>query len=141
MKPFTKTLVGALLLLFVAACSGEPADEATTSHEHTTGVDASAAATTPQMIDGVQVVEIEAGPMGFVPGKIALEAGIPARLVFTRTVEGACSEQVRLPDFGIEATDLPLGEPVAIELTPEDGGAFTFVCGMDMQEGTLMVEG
>jgi len=92
------------------------------------------------MVDGVQVIEVEAGMMGFAPKKIALEAGVPARLVFTRTIESACSEQVQIPALGVEKTDLPLNKPVAIEFTPEKGGSFTFVCGMDMQTGTLLVE-
>jgi plastocyanin domain-containing protein len=92
------------------------------------------------MVDGVQVFEIEAGMTGFAPKKLALEAGVPARLIFTRTVESACSEQVQIPTLGIEKTDLPLKEPVAIDFTPEKGGSFTFVCGMDMQTGTLLVE-
>ena len=45
----------------------------------------------PRMEDGVQVVEVEAGPMGYRPAAVALAAGVPARLVFTRTVESECS--------------------------------------------------
>jgi len=135
------------LILFIAACGGDEADdlsaepEDTQAHTHATAEDAATIAeTTPTMVDGVQVIEVEAGMMGFAPKKIALEAGVPARLVFTRTVESACSEQVQIPALGIEKTDLPLNEPVAIAFTPEKGGSFTFVCGMDMQTGTLLVE-
>ena len=92
------------------------------------------------MIDGVQVVEIEAGKMGFMPNKIALEAGVPARLIVTRTVDSACSEQIQIPSMGVEPIDLPLGEPVAIEVTPDEKGDFTFLCGMEMQKGTLVVK-
>ncbi len=89
---------------------------------------------------GVQVVEIEAGPAGYEPSAVAFEAGIPARLVFTRTVESACASQVQIPAFDVPATDLPLGEPVAVEFTPTESGDFTFVCGMDMQRGSLLVQ-
>lgn len=142
-----KTLpLALLLLLFIAACGGDAADDLsaepeTQEHTHATAAEAAnTAETTPTMVDGVQIIEVEAGTMGFAPKKIALEAGIPARLVFTRTVESACSEQVQIPALGVEKTDLPLNEPVAIEFTPEKGGSFTFVCGMDMQTGTLLVE-
>ena len=92
-----------------------------------------------RMEGGVQVVEIEAGRMGYAPKQIALEAGVPARLVFTRTVEDECSSQITLPAYGVTTTDLPLNEPVAIEFTPTEAGEVQFVCGMDMQRGTIAV--
>lgn len=94
----------------------------------------------PQMRDGVQVVHIEAGHMGYAPKRIALEAGVPARLVFKRTAEGDCLSQVQIPELGITKTDLPLGEEIAVDFTPEEGGEYTFVCGMDMVHGTLVVK-
>lgn len=92
-----------------------------------------------QIENGVQVVEIEAGRMGYAPRAVSLEAGVPARLVFTRTVESECSSQVNIPAFDVPVTDLPMNEPVAVEFTPTEGGEFTFVCGMDMQRGSIMV--
>lgn len=97
------------------------------------------APTEPRMEDGVQVVDIEAGSMGYQPRQIQLQAGVPARLVFTRTVESECSSQITLPAYNIAATDLPLGEAVAIEFTPTEAGEVDFVCGMDMQRGTIAV--
>jgi hypothetical protein len=92
-----------------------------------------------RMENGVQVARIEAGRMGYAPKQVSLEAGVPARLVFTRTVESDCSSQVKIPAFDVPVTDLPLNEPVAVEFTPTESGAFTFVCGMDMQRGSIMV--
>jgi plastocyanin domain-containing protein len=92
-----------------------------------------------RMVDGVQVVEIEAGRMGYAPKQVALEAGVPARLVFTRTVDSECSSKVKIPAFGVPVTGLPMHEPVAIEFTPGEAGAFEFVCGMDMQRGSIMI--
>lgn len=92
-----------------------------------------------RLVDGVQVVEIEAGRMGYAPRAVSLEAGVPARLVFTRTVESECSSHVKIPAFDVPVTDLPMNEPVAVEFTPTEGGEFTFVCGMDMQRGSIMV--
>lgn len=106
-------------------------------HEHMASADGDA--TAPAMVDGVQVVEIEAGRMGYQPRQVALEAGVPARLVFTRTIEDECSSQITLPAYDVPTTDLPLGEPVAIEFTPRETGEVQFVCGMDMQRGTIAV--
>ncbi|MEM1044207.1 MAG: cupredoxin domain-containing protein [Bacteroidota bacterium] len=106
-------------------------------HEHIASADGEAAS--PEMVDGVQVIEIEAGRMGYQPRQIALEAGVPARLVFTRTVEGECSSQITIPAYDVPTTDLPLGEPVAVEFTPAEAGEVEFVCGMDMQRGTIAI--
>ena len=90
--------------------------------------------------DSVQVVEITVGPEGFQPKEIVLKAHTPARLVFTRTTDATCAKQVQIPAFGVEKTDLPLDEPVAIEIMPHEVGTFTFICGMDMLEGAIVVE-
>ena len=132
-----------LALLTLAACANETTEEVegitqvTPPAEATTGA---AEPTAARMEDGVQVVEIEAGPYGYEPASVALEAGVPARLVFTRTVDSDCSSQVKVPAFDVAATDLPMDEPVAVEFTPTQGGDYTFVCGMDMQRGTLVVQ-
>lgn len=89
--------------------------------------------------DGFQVIEVTAGDNGFEPGRFTLQSGVPARLVFTRTTESECLEQVQIPSLGIEKTDLPLNQPVTIEFTPGEGGEFTFSCGMDMQHGAIVV--
>lgn len=91
--------------------------------------------------DSVQVVQVTVGPDGFEPQQIELEADAPARLVFTRTTDATCATEVQVPDFDIEKTELPLGEPVAIEFTPNEAGPFTFACGMGMLEGTLVIGG
>ena len=107
-------------------------------HEHMAS-GATDGPTEPQLIDGVQVLDIEAGPMGFQPRKFTLQAGVPARLVITRTVEDDCSSQLTIPAYDIDTERLPLHEPVAIEFTPTDAGEVEWVCGMDMQRGTVAV--
>ena len=104
-----------------------------------TGAEAAGSPVLAEVVDGVQTVEIEAGRMGYQPREVQLQAGVPARLVFTRTVEDDCSSQITVPAYGVEATDLPLGEPVAIEFTPTEAGEVEFVCGMDMQRGTIAI--
>lgn len=94
---------------------------------------------THQMEGGVHVVAIEAGAGGYDPSQIELVAGVPVRLVFTRTTTSPCLAQVMAPDFGIEPVDLPMNEAVAIEFTPETAGTFSFACGMNMVHGTVIV--
>ncbi len=92
------------------------------------------------MVDGVQVLNLTVTHKGYSPSAVELQAGIPARLVFTRTADGGCMDQVQIPALGIGKTKLPLNEPVAIEFTPENAGMYTFQCGMGMMEGSIMVE-
>lgn len=117
---------------------GTVMDDATVMGDHDS-MSGMANDTPVRMVDGVQVIEIEAGRMGYAPREVTLEAGVPARLTFTRTVDSECSSQVKIPAFGVPVTDLPMNEPVTVEFTPDASGEFTFVCGMDMQRGSLMV--
>jgi hypothetical protein len=107
--------------------------------QHDAAHDADSTLVHPTMVDGVQVVEIAVGPMGYSASKIALQAGVPARLIFTRSKEGGCTHRVQISELGIEPTDLPVGEPVSLEFTPDEAGMFAIACGMEMEMGMLLV--
>jgi Cu(I)/Ag(I) efflux system membrane fusion protein len=92
-----------------------------------------------RLVGGTQVIDVTVSPAGYAPKAITLKAGVPARLVFTRTADGGCTDQVQIPAFGIKATALPVGQPVAFDVTPREDGTFTFACGMDMVKGTIVV--
>ncbi|GAB5521429.1 MAG: hypothetical protein RhofKO_36800 [Rhodothermales bacterium] len=139
---YTASITLALLLsLSLSACGGGDA-----VHEgHNNGGAAEAApvaasTSAVDMIDGVQVVTLTAGPLGYDPKEITLQADVPARFVVTRTDPNSCLERINLAEFDLELIDLPLNEAVSIEFTPTEAGTFTFVCGMDMQRGTVVVE-
>lgn len=87
----------------------------------------------------VHVVEIDITGAAFEPAQIRLQQGVPARLVFTRHTDETCASDVIIPELGVARTALPLHESVAIEVTPDEDGTFTFACGMDMIKGTLIV--
>lgn len=87
-------------------------------------------------IDGKPHVTVRGG---YVPDTIVARAGEPLRITFTREDSSPCSERVVFPDFGI-AADLPLNEPVVVELLPERPGEYAFTCGMEMLHGRLIVE-
>lgn len=140
MKRLFPVLTFALLILGLAATPVLAQSDHAMDHEkHHTQMHEADATLQPEIIDGVQVVEITVTPRGYSADRIALRAGLPARLVFKRTVDGGCAHQVQAPDLGIENTDLPLDEPVAIEFTPKEEGEYTFTCGMRMLKGTLLV--
>ena len=58
---------------------------------------------------------------GYVPAKVTLRAGIPARITFVRTTDKTCDTEVVLPSLNIKRA-LPLNEPVVIEFTPAKSG-------------------
>lgn len=65
---------------------------------------------------------------GYTPDVTMVDAGTPVHLSFRREETVACSEQVLLPAFGRSA-DLPEGEIVAIDFTPEQPAEYGFECG------------
>ena len=94
----------------------------------------------PDASAGEQVIEIDVTNQGYVPDQIALTAGMPTRLIVTRTGTSACASQLQIPNMNIAPTDLPKDEPVEFTFTPTEEGAYAFTCGMDMLTGTLSVQ-
>jgi plastocyanin domain-containing protein len=74
----------------------------------------------------------------YTPDVIVVEHGKPVRLTFRREETAACSEKVLLPDFH-KSADLPEGELVPVEFTPEQPGEYEFTCGMGMLHGKVLV--
>ena len=95
----------------------------------------SAAATPPS--DGRPEIAIHVGASGYDPAQASAAAGSPVRLVFTRTTDEGCGQQVVFPDLHI-TRDLPLGQPVAIDVTMPASGAIAFTCGMGMYHGSVV---
>ena len=72
------------------------------------------------------------------PDVIVVEHGKPVRLTFLRQETAACSEEVVFADFARRA-QLPEGELVPVEFTPDQAGEYEFTCGMGMLRGKLVV--
>ncbi|HEY0868569.1 MAG TPA: efflux RND transporter periplasmic adaptor subunit [Fimbriimonas sp.] len=75
---------------------------------------------------------------GFDPPTISLAAGKATTVTFVRTEEGGCGEEVVFPTLNIRK-ELPLNEPVPIEIPAQKEGSLTFTCGMDMLRGKVVV--
>lgn len=86
----------------------------------------------------VQSAKIDVNEGGFQPVKVALRAGIPARLTFVRTTDKTCGTEVVFPSLNIRRA-LPLNEPVLVEFTPANAGEIAFACGMNMFKGAVVV--
>jgi plastocyanin domain-containing protein len=87
---------------------------------------------------GVQEIKVTVKG-GYSPDVIVVKQGVPVKLDFYRDETASCSEQVVFGDFGI-ARDLAAFKTTSIEFTPDRAGEFTFVCGMNMLRGKLIVE-
>ncbi|MGH9800852.1 MAG: efflux RND transporter periplasmic adaptor subunit [Blastocatellia bacterium] len=86
----------------------------------------------------IQTVNVALTEKGYRPNSVKLRKDVPARLVFTRKVEGGCGTEVLITDYGIKR-ELPFNQPVTIEFTPNKTGEVKFACGMDMLKGKLIV--
>ena len=87
----------------------------------------------------VQTAKIVITTKGYQPTSLKLRRGVPARVTFLRTTDATCVKEIVLPDFNIRRA-LPLNAPVVIGFTPTRRGSFTFVCGMNMMKGQLIVQ-
>jgi plastocyanin domain-containing protein len=72
------------------------------------------------------------------PDVILVERGKPVRLSFLRQETAACSEEVVFPDLQRRA-QLPEGQLVPVDFTPEQPGEYEFTCGMGMLRGKVVV--
>ncbi len=82
-------------------------------------------------------VAVTVDGQGYHPATVTLPAGRPATIVFTRTSDQGCGQQVVFPSLNIRR-DLPLNEPVEVALTPT--GTIAFTCGMNMLRGSVVAQ-
>ena len=86
-----------------------------------------------------QRFEVNVGAHGYDPSTLQVPVGQPVTLVVTRTTEEGCGDVLAIPSQDIRR-DLPLNEPVEISFTPTAAGTVRFTCGMDMYDGTIVVQ-
>ncbi len=86
----------------------------------------------------VQTVKVILSAEGYRPASFNLRQGVPARIEFVRQVEGACGEEVVIPEYGVKR-ELPLNKSVVVEFTPNKAGEYVFTCGMNMIRGKIVV--
>ena len=92
----------------------------------------------PLVITGRRI-DITAGPKGYDPERMRIEAGEDVTLVFTRTVKSHCLSEIMIPSLKVKLP-LPLNRPVAIPFSPTRSGDVAYSCGMDMIHGTIAVQ-
>jgi plastocyanin domain-containing protein len=83
-------------------------------------------------------IPIEVRNTGYVPDKLAAEAGEDLVLAFTRVDDIECGRYVKVQGTDIRA-ELPLNQTVEIRVKMPVTGELVFSCGMDMMRGVLSV--
>ncbi len=89
------------------------------------------------MVGGTQEIDVTVKG-GYEPDTILVRAGQPLRLNFTRKESSICSEMVVFDGLD-RSVNLPEGEAVVVEFTPQEPGEIHFHCQMGMLRGKLVV--
>lgn len=76
---------------------------------------------------------------GYQPSRIVIQQGERVRLKFVRKDYSPCTREVVFPSLDIRR-ELPVNEPVFIDLPVLAPGEVEFHCGMKMVRGTIVVE-
>lgn len=82
---------------------------------------------------------ITADEKGFTPTEVYAPKGAPLTLLFTRTSDNTCADEVVFPELKIRRP-LPLHETVAVALPTEVAHTYKFQCGMAMWQGNIVVK-
>lgn len=89
---------------------------------------------------GPRTLHLEVTEHGFTPSPVEVKAGEPLTLVVTRKTEDTCATEIVFDDPPLKR-DLPLNQPVTLELTPSRPGEIVYGCAMDkMIAGRLLVK-
>lgn len=89
------------------------------------------------LIDGKQIVPMEASAFGYAPEVIRVEQGIPVDWQIFGDESLGCASVLNIPAFGISQPIVPGENSVAF--TPNKAGNFVFTCSMGHLRGTIIV--
>lgn len=84
-------------------------------------------------------IKITVNGDGFTPAAIEVKKGEPVKLLLTRTDDKNCGSEVVFPSLNIKK-ELPVGQEVAVDITPNEAGEINFACGMNMMKGKIVVQ-
>jgi len=88
---------------------------------------------------GAKEVHVDVTEMGFVPNAVTIRKGQAAVLVITRKTTKTCATEAIFAET-VQKYDLPLNQPVRVDLTGVSPGTVHYACGMDMEKGTVRIE-
>ncbi len=88
---------------------------------------------------GPKEIQVTVTDKGFEPKDVTIRQGQPAVLVMTRKTERTCATEAIFAETG-RKYDLPLDQPVRVDLSGVSRGTIHYACGMDMLKGTVTIE-
>jgi sulfite exporter TauE/SafE/copper chaperone CopZ/plastocyanin len=93
----------------------------------------------PPIVDGKQVLKMQASASGYVPSELAVRAGVPVKWEIEDIGTSGCTNAVISRDLFEGQIDLTPGETSTKEFTPEEPGSYRFSCWMGMVSGVIKV--
>lgn len=88
---------------------------------------------------GPKEIQVAVTDMGFQPNAITIKKGHAAVVVITRKTDSTCATEAIFTETG-RKYELPLNQPVRIDLTGVSPGTVHYACGMNMEKGTVTIE-
>lgn len=92
----------------------------------------------PDIVNGVQNVQIAITASGYNPRYIKVKKGTPVRLTLTSKDAYSCASAFRIPSLGF-AKNLPANGTETFTFTPNQAGQIAFTCSMGMYTGVIEV--
>lgn len=93
----------------------------------------------PEIVDGKQVIRMNATSFGYSPDYFKLKKGIPVRWEITSKGALGCTNAIIAPDFFDGQVPLTPDQITVKEFTPDQVGEFWFSCWMGMVTGSIDV--
>ncbi len=93
----------------------------------------------PPMVDGKQLIKMEASARGYSPNYLVVKAGVPVRWEITDTGTSGCTNAVIAKNLFSGQIDLTPGQTAVKEFTPTTPGKYKFSCWMGMISGVIEV--
>ena len=84
------------------------------------------------------VIPVTADERGFTPAAVETQQGSKLTLRFTRTTDATCADKVVFPEAGLEK-NLPLNQPVDVEVPTGSARTLGFQCGMGMFKASVLI--
>ena len=89
--------------------------------------------------NGPREVELAVTDRGFEPARTEIPRGQALTLVVTRKTDQTCAKEIVFPEQNVRKA-LPLNEAVEISLPASPKREMTYVCGMKMLSGKIVVQ-
>jgi len=93
----------------------------------------------PPIVNGKQVVKMNANAYGYKPNNLKIRAGVPVRWEITDTGTNGCAGAVIARSFFSDVIQLTPGTTTTKEFTPTKVGTYKFSCTMGMYAGVFEV--